>query len=303
MARTRQLKIEERLTKRTPNINRYFNELNLEDTLTAEEEFEVATKAAAGDTSAMEKLVKANLRFVVSVAKQYAPTAEVLAELIAQGNMGLAEAATKFDPTRGFKFISFAVWYIRKDILQYFQNFSKTVRVPTNVALLKNRTSIVVGDLTARLDRTPDEYEIIEELQKRDWFTSYDSYKRMKDTGASFSVPLEKEGVDDGIKAPIEYLGSDLSDDRTRKDDVRFITKALFSTLSGEKEKFILTKLYGLDGTPAWTYNDLGDHYNQSRETIRNIEKKVLRHMKFRLTSSRFSDGTKLKEEIDAVYS
>lgn len=295
MAKMRQLKIADRLTQRTANINRYFNELNLEDTLSAEQEFEVATKAAAGDERAIEKLVKANLRFVVSVAKQYASSGELLSELIAQGNMGLMESARKFDPSRGFKFISFAVWYIRKDIIQYFHNFTKTVRTPTNINLLKNKFKDASAILATRLGREATEDEVLDEIRKT-FDVTKNSYDRMLNSINNYSVHLESNSSEDEW-SPIDYLESDISPAILDKDIHKLFTRAMLKCLIG-KEKFIITKFFGLDGDPEWSTERLAKHFDVTGQTISNNKKLALRRMRSRL--NRTGTGSKIKRELYA---
>ena len=289
----RQLKIAERLTQRTPNIDRYFNELSIDDTLTADQEFEVATRAAAGDKAAINKLVKANLRFVISVAKQYASTGEVLSELIAQGNMGLVEAAKKFDPSRGFKFISFAVWYIRKDIMQYFQNLKSTVRTPTNISLLRNKFNDASAILSTRLGRNATDDEALEEIRLTYPVTDK-SFNRMISALSNYSVHLESNSSEYEW-SPIDYIESDISPVLPDTVSAKLFTKSMLRVLRG-RETFIITKLFGLDGDIEWSNSRLAHHFNVTTQTITNDKKKALRRMRTRLNKA--SNGTRLKNDL-----
>jgi len=293
MTKMRQLKIAERLTQRTPNIDRYFNELSIDDTLTADQEFEVATRAAAGDKAAINKLVKANLRFVISVAKQYASTGEVLSELIAQGNMGLVEAAKKFDPSRGFKFISFAVWYIRKDIMQYFQNLKSTVRTPTNISLLRNKFNDASAILSTRLGRNATDDEALEEIRLTYPVTDK-SFNRMISALSNYSVHLESNSSEYEW-SPIDYIESDISPVLPDTVSAKLFTKSMLRVLRG-RETFIITKLFGLDGDIEWSNSRLAHHFNVTTQTITNDKKKALRRMRTRLNKA--SNGTRLKNDL-----
>ena len=300
MARPRQIKIAESFTQRTQNINRYFNELNLEGVLTAEQEFDVATKAAAGDKKAIDKLVTANLRFAVSVAKQFAPNGEILEELIAHANIGLTEAASKFDPTRGFKFISFAVWYIRKEIMYYFNYHNKTVRVPMNVNQLKSRYTRVEGDLATKLGRTPNDDEVLEELRK-EYSVTDTSYERMLESKNGFSVQLESNSSDEEW-SPIDYLESDISPDLNGRKPLKKLTKSMFSCLD-TREKFIISKSYGLDDMAelTWTPDRIAEHLGVTSTTITTVKTRAIRKMRSRLLHTK--EGNQLKRQIFAELS
>ena len=192
----RDLKILTTYTNRTSVTDRYFAEIDRHKILKADEEYEIAVKASAGDSRAIEKLVTSNLRFVVSVAKQYVSQAEMMDELIAQGNIGLIEAAKTFDPTRGFKFISYAVWHIRKEILSYLNDIHRTVKVPRNITMDANRTKRVESDLTCLLDREPTVEEIVEEMEKRGWEITPEKVKNGRRATEKI-VPFELGPSDD----------------------------------------------------------------------------------------------------------
>jgi len=164
----KEFKISERLTLRNETITRYLNEISEIPMLTPDQEHEVAVKAAKGNQEAIDKLVKSNLRFVVSVAKMYqGGSVTKFADLINEGNAGLVEAAHSFDPTTGFKFISYAVWYIRKDMLKYLTNYSRHIRVPLNRVQSIKRMNDIESELMGQLGRNPTTDEIIDEYM--DW--------------------------------------------------------------------------------------------------------------------------------------
>lgn len=287
----RQLKISDRLTQRTPNIDRYFNELGQEDRISSIEEFEIAKRAATGDQDAINELIVANLRFVISVAKQYAPTGEILSELIAQGNLGLVEAAHKFDPYRGFKFISFAVWYIRKDIMLYFNTYSRTIRVPTNVTLDKNRVTRVEGDLATRLGRDPNDDEIIEAVKDLGFPMDMKRLERMKQALQRIS-PLESNSTEVEW-SPIDYLKSEKDgEDDIIKSDNSFIRPSLFKVLN-LTERFIIKKYYGFGVEEAWSNAEIAKVLMVSKQTVTNKRKIALRKMGSRINKSKYSKEIK----------
>ena len=289
---TRQLRIEERYTHRTANTERYFVELNKVKMLSADREFELATLAQTGDLDAINKLANGNLRFVVSVAKQYATNSELLMELIAQGNIGLIEAAEKFDPTRGFKFISFAVWYIRKEILHYLNTYHKTVRIPVNVLLNINRIKKIEGEIMTREGRPAIDEEIVEEMHKLGKHITLTKLDEMR-IAALGSTPLDL-GMEEESFSPINYLNSyEIADSITDNDDFINLKNRIFKKLS-PIEKEILTKRFGLtDGLPQ-EFWQIADSHNKSDEWARSIYMRTVRKLKNSLATK----NKKFKAEL-----
>ena len=273
----RQLKITKQITNReTASLDMYLQDIGRVELITADEEVVLAQKIKQGDQKALDKLVKANLRFVVSVSKQYQNQGLSLPDLINEGNMGLIKAAQRFDETRGFKFISYAVWWIRQSILQALAEQSRIVRLPLNKVGSIGRIGNAAALLEQRLEREPTVEEIATELD----IPLIEVENALRSTGRHLSIdaPLT-EGEDNTL------LGILDSNDEPRPD-VTLINESLqkeinrvISTLS-EKEKDVLKYYYGLDGGPAHTLEDISDKIGLTRERVRQIKEKALRRLR-----------------------
>jgi RNA polymerase primary sigma factor len=264
----KQLTIENSITNRSQNIERYFNELNRENLITVEEEYELATRIQKGDREALNKLVKANLRFVVSVAKQYSHTPDSLGELIAQGNIGLIEAAETFDPTRGFKFISYAVWSIRKEILNSLTE-SKTVRLPNHITLDINRSKKAEALLASQLGRDPSISEIVEEMHRQGFEMdceklSYIRYAQEK------PIPLEPDGVDVEF-GPIHWLQSEESTTALldKNHTIEYVMK-MMDILKPAEKRVVLLK-HGFINGDEQSYALIAEEFKKSPEWARQV--------------------------------
>ena len=292
----RQLKITpDRLTNRTDNISRYFTDVSGRPILGSEEEFNIALKAQEGDEEAIEKLISSNLRFVVSVAKQYASTGVLLEDLICQGNIGLCDAARLFDPTRGFKFISFAVWHIRKEILAYLNSDQRTVRIPQNV--LNDLTKIKRADETILQEQ--GRYGTADELQEAISRTgkdfSIDHINRVTSADTR-SVPLESDNPDE-YGAPIDWLNSGtITTQYTDESDVSEMAKIALSRLTGVQRDVVVRRL-GINGDEPETFSTISNRYDRTPEWARSIYMKSIRIMQIRLRSSKASIGRVLDHE------
>lgn len=292
----RQLKITpDRLTNRTDNISRYFTDVSGRPILGSEEEFNIALKAQEGDEEAIEKLISSNLRFVVSVAKQYASTGVLLEDLICQGNIGLCDAARLFDPTRGFKFISFAVWHIRKEILAYLNSDQRTVRIPQNV--LNDLTKIKRADETILQEQ--GRYGTADELQEAISRTgkdfSIDHINRVTSADTR-SVPLESDNPDE-YGAPIDWLNSGtITTHYTDESDVSEMAKIALSRLTGVQRDVVVRRL-GINGDEPETFSTISSRYDRTPEWARSIYTKSIRIMQIRLRSSKDSIGRVLDHE------
>ena len=292
----RQLKITpDRLTNRTDNISRYFTDVSGRPILGSEEEFNIALKAQEGDEEAIEKLISSNLRFVVSVAKQYASTGVLLEDLICQGNIGLCDAARLFDPTRGFKFISFAVWHIRKEILAYLNSDQRTVRIPQNV--LNDLTKIKRADETILQEQ--GRYGTADELQEAISRTgkdfSIDHINRVTSADTR-SVPLESDNPDE-YGAPIDWLNSGtITTQYTDESDVSEMAKIALSRLTGVQRDVVVRRL-GINGDEPETFSTISNRYDRTPEWARSIYMKSIRIMQIRLRSSKDSIGRVLDHE------
>lgn len=279
----RQLKINENITKRSVNIDRYFRDVGPDEKLTAEEEFEIAKLAAAGDQAAMDILVKRNLRFVISVAKQYSHSSEMLGELIAQGNIGLIDAAKTFDPSRGFKFISYAVWHIRKEILSYFNDYNRLVRLPTNVILNLNRAKKIETSLSTKFGREATLDEIAAEMNVHGWPITTDKLEFIRSVSEN-SVPLESQNPDEDW-APIQWLSDD--DTPTLKvessDRTRMIMAVLERLTPVERDVVILR--HGLHNGIEESFGAIALKYERTAEWARQVYTRGIKRSKRSLSN------------------
>jgi RNA polymerase primary sigma factor len=282
----RQLKISaDKLTRRSDNTSRYFNEVDRRPILSAEEEFKIAMRAKDGDARALEKLVTSNLRFVISVAKQYSGSGAALDDLICQGNIGLCDAAKTFDPTRGFKFISYAVWHIRKEILQYLNNQNKLVRTPTNV--LNDLSKIKKADevILQREGRSGTIEELEEVISQQGKEVA--SYKIKSALEVDLmAIPLEPTGPDD-LFSPIEWLGGEFNTTQLTDEWDRIeIIKIILEKLQPIEQKILTLKL-GLDGSEPESFKTIGEKMDKSTEWARNIYLRSIRKLKVKLRKSK----------------
>ena len=292
----RQLKITpDRLTTRTDNISRYFSDVSGRPILGPEEEFSIGLRAQAGDEEAIEKLISANLRFVVSVAKQYASTGVLLEDLICQGNIGLCDAARIFDPTRGFKFISFAVWHIRKEILSYLNSDHRTVRIPQNV--LNDLTKIRRADESILQEEgrygTADELQ--EAISKMGKDFTVDHIKRVTNADTR-SVPLESDKPDE-YNGPIDWLNSGSTATQfTDESDLSEMTRLALSRLTSIQRDIVSRRL-GINGEEPETFSTISSRYERTPEWARTVYTKSIRVMQIRLKSSKLAIDRVLNRE------
>jgi len=273
----RQLKITKQVTNReTTSIDKYLHEISRVDLITAEEEVTLAQRIKHGDHAALIKLTKANLRFVVSVSKQYQNQGLSLPDLINEGNLGLIKAAQRFDETRGFKFISYAVWWIRQSILQALAEQSRIVRLPLNKIGVLNRVTKVMILLEQELGRTPEPEEIAEKMDLR----VSDVKDILKNAGkhVSMDAPLiqdEENTMLDVMKhedGPTPEKG--LLYESLRKEIERVI-----STLTS-REAEVLRLYFGLDGKYPLTLEEIGEKFDLTRERVRQIKEKAIKRLK-----------------------
>jgi len=273
----RQLKIQKQVTNReTASLDKYLQEIGRVDLITAEEEVVLAQKIKQGDQNALEKLAKANLRFVVSVSKQYQNQGLSLPDLINEGNLGLIKAAQRFDETRGFKFISYAVWWIRQSILQALAEQSRIVRLPLNKIGSINKINKTFAALEQELGRAPNHEEIAEKLD----ISVREVKESMKNAGrhVSMDAPLiqdEDTNMYDVIRendTPTPETG--LLYDSLRKE----ISRAI-STLT-PRESDVISLYFGLDGAHPMTLEEIGEKFDLTRERVRQIKEKAIRRLK-----------------------
>ena len=273
----RQLKITKSITNReSASLDKYLQEIGREDLITVEEEVELAQRIRNGDRIALEKLTRANLRFVVSVAKQYQNQGLSLPDLINEGNLGLIKAAEKFDETRGFKFISYAVWWIRQSILQALAEQSRIVRLPLNQVGSSNKINKAFSKFEQENERRPSPEELAEQLD-----IPVDKIAdTMKVSGRHISVDAPfVEGEDNSL------LDVMINDDSPNADRVlineslsKEIERVLTNTLS-DREKDIVKKFFGI-GVTEMTLEEIGDEFGLTRERVRQIKEKAIRKLR-----------------------
>ncbi len=273
----RQLKITKQVTNReTASLDKYLQEIGKVDLITAEEEVELAQKIKAGDQRALEKLTKANLRFVVSVAKQYQNQGLTLPDLINEGNLGLIKAAQRFDETRGFKFISYAVWWIRQSILQALAEQSRIVRLPLNKIGSINKINKTFAHLEQAHERMPSAEEIAAELD----MTVEDVKQSLKNSGrhVSMDAPLI-DGEDSNLYDVLRSGESPNPDKELLHESLRTEIERALETLT-PREADVVRLYFGLAGQHSMTLEEIGETFDLTRERVRQIKEKAIRRLK-----------------------
>ena len=273
----RQLKITKQVTNReTASLDKYLQEIGKVDLITAEEEVELAQKIRAGDENALDKLTKANLRFVVSVAKQYQNQGLTLPDLINEGNLGLIKAARRFDETRGFKSISYAVWWIRQSILQALAEQSRIVRLPLNKIGSINKINKMYAFLEQANERVPSAEEIAKELD----MTVSDVKESMKNSGrhVSMDAPLV-EGEDSNLYDVLRSGESPNPDRNLLHESLRTEIERALETLT-PREADVVRLYFGLGEKHAMTLEEIGETFDLTRERVRQIKEKAIRRLK-----------------------
>jgi RNA polymerase primary sigma factor len=274
----RQLKITKSITNReSQSLDKYLHEISKEELITAEEEVELAIRIKNGDQVALEKLTKANLRFVVSVAKQYQNQGLTLPDLINEGNLGLIKAAQKFDETRGFKFISYAVWWIRQSILQALAEQARIVRLPLNQVGSLNKINKAYSQLEQEYERPPTANELAKELDLPEDKVA----TTLSVSGRHVSMDAPFSSDDDGGTLMDVLVNDDSpkADIGLMKDSLlREIERAL-STLT-PREAEIIRLFYGIDTKQPFTLEEIGDKFDLTRERVRQIKEKSIRRLR-----------------------
>jgi RNA polymerase primary sigma factor len=273
----RQLKITKQVTNReTASLDKYLQEIGKVDLITAEEEVELAQRIREGDQIALEKLTKANLRFVVSVAKQYQNQGLSLPDLINEGNLGLIKAAQRFDETRGFKFISYAVWWIRQSILQALAEQSRIVRLPLNKIGSINKINKAYAALEQAEQREPSPSEIANMLD----MTEADVKESQRNSGrhVSMDAPLV-EGEDSNLYDVLRSGESPNPDRDLLDDSLRIEIERALATLT-PREADVVRLYFGLGGKQSLTLEEIGERFDLTRERVRQIKEKAIRRLK-----------------------
>tara|TARA_A100001391_G_scaffold162956_1_gene122081 strand:- start:972 stop:1841 length:870 start_codon:yes stop_codon:yes gene_type:complete len=275
----RQLKISKQITDRSDGIlDKYLADIAREDMVSAEEEAELARKIRGGDQEALEKLTRANLRFVVSVAKQYQNQGLTLSDLINEGNLGLIRAASRFDETRGFKFISYAVWWIRQNILAALSDKGRMVRLPQNkiAMLLKLKSSF--AKLEQDLEREPTALELAMDLDMR--VADVELILKSAAKHSSLDMPVSK---DDSASMTMgdfmENLDTLCPDQGLQDEGLRDDIKMCLDSLTG-REAAIIRCAFGLNGIQPMSNSEMGEHFDLSPERVRQIKELALRRLR-----------------------
>ena len=272
----RQLKISKSITNReSASLDKYLQEIGHEELLNVDEEVELAQKIRKGDRKALEKLTRANLRFVVSVAKQYQNQGLSLPDLINEGNVGLIKAAEKFDETRGFKFISYAVWWIRQSILQAIAEQSRIVRLPLNQVGSVNRINRELNKFEQKYERKPSIIEMADMIDLPE--EKIAEAMRVNNHHVSVDAPFA-EGDDNSL---LDIM----SDNDAHDTDYALVKESLCNEVGraleilNDRERKVLTAFFGI-GKPEMTLEEIGDKYNLTRERVRQIKEKAIRRLR-----------------------
>lgn len=272
----RQLKILKSITNReSASLDKYLQEIGHEELLTTDQEVELAQRIRKGDKRALERLTKANLRFVVSVAKQYQNQGLSLPDLINEGNVGLIKAAEKFDETRGFKFISYAVWWIRQSILQAIAEQSRLVRLPLNQVGSVNKITRELNKFEQEHERKPSVDEIAERVDLPE--DKIADAMKANSRHVSMDAPIA-DGEDSSM---IDFLSGDSSntDKELAIESLKAEVSRILKLLT-DKEQKVLRAFFGIDGSPEMTLDEIGEKYNLTRERVRQIKEKALRRLR-----------------------
>ena len=273
----RQLKITKQITNReTQSLDKYLLEISKYDLITAEEEVILAAKIRGGDENALQKLTKANLRFVISVSKQYQNQGLSLSDLINEGNLGLIKAARRFDEKRGFKFISYAVWWIRQSILQAIAEHARIVRLPLNKIGTINKINKAFSSLEQEFERAPSTSEVADSLE----FSEKEVKKAQKISGRSISLdaPLGTDSEND-MYAVFASKDSKSPEDEILKGSLNEELKRILDTLS-PREADIIKLYFGIEQSYPLTLEEIGDKFDLTRERVRQLKEKGIRKLK-----------------------
>lgn len=280
----RQLKITKSITNReSQSLEKYLQEIGKVDMVTAEDEVRLAAEIKKGNKKSLERLIKANLRFVVSVAKQYQNQGLSLSDLINEGNLGLIRAAIRFDETKGFKFISYAVWWIRQSILQSLAEQSRIVRLPLNKVGLSNRISKAYQQLEQEFEREPTPEEVAELLEVG-----------LEEVSASMSISSRHVSMDsplsdsDDAITLVDVLENSNAESTDRKLDYyeslsRDVQRSMLALTSRQKD--VLCYFYGIGVDHPLSLEDIGERFNLTRERVRQIKDKALSKLKTKTCS------------------
>ncbi|MGD1846824.1 MAG: RNA polymerase sigma factor RpoD/SigA [Salibacteraceae bacterium] len=273
----RQLKITKSITNReSQSLDKYLQEIGREDLITAEDEVELARLIRTGDANALEKMVKANLRFVVSVAKQYQNQGLTLPDLINEGNLGLIKAAQRFDETRGFKFISYAVWWIRQSILQALAEQSRIVRLPLNQVGSLNKINKAFSKLEQEYERPPSAEELAVALEVPE--EKVQDTMRVSGRHVSMDAPFQ-EGESHSLADVLPNTDSPKTDTHLMQESLQKEIERSLLTLT-ERERDVIRLFFGIGLPHGLTLEEIGDKFDLTRERVRQIKEKAVRRLR-----------------------
>jgi len=272
----RQLKITKSITNReSTSLDKYLQEIGHEEMISVEEEVALAQRIKEGDQEALEKLTKANLRFVVSVAKQYQNQGLSLPDLINEGNLGLIKAAQKFDETRGFKFISYAVWWIRQSILQAIAEQSRLVRMPLNQVGSANKINKMLNRFEQKNERRPSLEEIAEEIDLPE--EKIIDAMKVSTRHVSMDAPISDD-ADNSLLDILPNNNAPATDSELVQESLKEEIGRTLQTL-GERERSVIEAFFGIN-QPELTLEEIGDRFGLTRERVRQIKEKAIRRLR-----------------------
>ena len=274
----RQLKISNKITSRESiALEKYLTDIGKIDLLTPEDEAMLAARIREGDQQALERLTKANLRFVVSVAKQYQNQGLSLSDLINEGNVGLIKAAKRFDETRGFKFISYAVWWIRQSIMQAIVEYSRLVRMPNNKSAGYTKVTQAIASFQQEFERDPEPEELAELLGIS--VADVDRAMRGRMRHLSFDAPV---AGDDSDITMLDTLPNDENSNPDLKVMGESLSKEVVANLNllAPRERAVLAAYFGLDGEEQLNLEEIGDRFDLTRERVRQIKERAIRRLR-----------------------
>ena len=271
----RQLKITKSITNRTPSLEKYLQDIAKEDMVSVDEEVELARRIREGDDKAVQKLTRANLRFVVSVAKQYQNQGLSLPDLINEGNVGLIKAARKFDETRGFKFISYAVWWIRQSIMQAIAEQSRTIRLPLNQVGSLKRINKAFSDFEQKFERQPSPDELSELLE----IPTDKIRESLNASGRPISMDAPFNEDEDGTLLDVmENTDSEKVDQKLKNESLKHEIERTLSSLN-YREQQIIKYFYGIGETPR-KLEEIAEELDLTRERVRQIKDRTIRRLR-----------------------
>lgn len=274
----RQLKITKQVTNReTISLEKYLQEIGKEEMINAEQEVELAKRIKMGDQQALEQLTRANLRFVVSVSKQYQHQGLSLSDLINEGNLGLIKAAQRFDETRGFKFISYAVWWIRQSILQALAEQSRIVRLPLNKISSINRLNRTLSELEQEYERAPSNAELAEIMDLHQ--EEIEETRKISGRAVSMDAPVSPDEDSGNMYDMLVGEDSDHPDRELITESLRKEIERSFTTLS-QREADVLRMFYGIGMKHPLSLEEIGDMFGLTRERVRQIREKAIKRLK-----------------------